>query len=224
MGQHHDVTFPNETEDYRAARDRLLDEEIALRRQAEKVAELRRALPLGGALKDAYVFQDLAGADVPIGELFTDVSPSLMVYGFMYRPGADACPACTSLLDALNGAAPHIARKLNLAVVAKETPDVLAAWSESRGWSNLRLLSSAGSSFNVDYRSEDDEGRQWPIINVFRKTGETIVHTWASELFFAAPEAGQHPRHADQIWPLWSVHDLTADGRPADWFPATRYD
>jgi predicted dithiol-disulfide oxidoreductase (DUF899 family) len=41
----HAHRFPNESAEYRAARDRLLEEEVALRRQAEKVARLRRDLP-----------------------------------------------------------------------------------------------------------------------------------------------------------------------------------
>ena len=61
MGQYHDLTFPNESSDYRAARDALLTEEIELRRQAEKVSSLRRTLPLGGTLKEDYVFQNLSG-------------------------------------------------------------------------------------------------------------------------------------------------------------------
>ena len=46
MGQYHNQTFPNENSDYRAARDALLTEELELRRQAEKVSAMRRALPL----------------------------------------------------------------------------------------------------------------------------------------------------------------------------------
>ena len=44
----HDVRFPNESEEYRTARDRLLTEEIELRRKTEAVAAMRRELPLGG--------------------------------------------------------------------------------------------------------------------------------------------------------------------------------
>jgi predicted dithiol-disulfide oxidoreductase (DUF899 family) len=47
-GRFHSIRFPNESDEYRAARDALLDEEIALRRQTEAVAEQRRQLPLGG--------------------------------------------------------------------------------------------------------------------------------------------------------------------------------
>ena len=40
--------FPNEKPAYRAARDKLLKQEITLRRQTEAVAAMRRKLPLGG--------------------------------------------------------------------------------------------------------------------------------------------------------------------------------
>ena len=42
------VRFPNESGEYREARDALLAEEIELRRHIERVAEQRRALPPGG--------------------------------------------------------------------------------------------------------------------------------------------------------------------------------
>jgi predicted dithiol-disulfide oxidoreductase (DUF899 family) len=45
--------FPNESADYRAARNALLEEEMALRRKIERLAVLRRALPPGGELKGA---------------------------------------------------------------------------------------------------------------------------------------------------------------------------
>ena len=83
MGQYHNLTFPNENSDYRAARDALLTEEIELRRQAEKVSALRRALPLGGALKEDYVFQNLSGEDMKLSELFSDKSSNLLIYSFM---------------------------------------------------------------------------------------------------------------------------------------------
>jgi predicted dithiol-disulfide oxidoreductase (DUF899 family) len=86
MGQYHDQTFPNESSDYRAARDALLTEEIELRRQTEKVAALRRSLPLGGALMEDYVFQNLSGEDTKLSELFTDKSTNLLIYSFMYKP------------------------------------------------------------------------------------------------------------------------------------------
>ena len=56
-------TFPGESAEYRDARDRLLRDEIALRRAIEAVAAARRALPPGGPVREDYVFQG-PGADV----------------------------------------------------------------------------------------------------------------------------------------------------------------
>ena len=224
MGQYHDLTFPNESSDYRVARDALLTEEIELRRQTEKVSALRRALPLGGALKEDYVFQNLSGDDVKLSELFSDKSPNLLIYGFMYKPGGDACPVCTSLLDGLNGSAPHIQQNLNFAVIGKASVEELKAWAKSRNWSNLTLLSSGETTFNLDYNAEDDEERQLMMMNVFRKSDDGIFHSWAYEFMYAPRGDEPDYRQRDQIWPLWSVFDLTLDGRPSDWFPAYSYD
>jgi predicted dithiol-disulfide oxidoreductase (DUF899 family) len=45
------VRMPNESAEYRAARNALLAEEIELRRHIERVAALRRALPPGGEVR-----------------------------------------------------------------------------------------------------------------------------------------------------------------------------
>ena len=49
------IAFPGESAEYRAARDRLLEQEIALRRATEAVATARRALPPGGLIPEDYV-------------------------------------------------------------------------------------------------------------------------------------------------------------------------
>ena len=179
---------------------------------------------MGGAVKEDYVFRNLSGGETKLSELFGGNSANLLIYSFMYKSGGNACPACTSLLDSLNGAAPHIKQNLNFAVIAKASVDELSTWAGARNWSNLTILSSGRTTYNLDYKSEDDEESQLPMMNVFRKSDDGIFHTWASEMFYAPNDDGQHPRHADQIWPLWSVYDLTPDGRPSDWFPSTSYD
>jgi predicted dithiol-disulfide oxidoreductase (DUF899 family) len=221
MGQFHDNRFPGESENYRAARDELLAAEMDLRKQVEAVAAMRRALPLGGALEQDYVFEEDTG-ETKLSDLFAPGKDSLFIYSFMYAPDGDACPACTSLLDALNGSAPHIRDKMNFAVVAKAPISQTGTWAQGRGWSNLRLLSSNGNSYNTDYGAERD-GAQLPAINIFQKTADGIFHTYNAELFYAPAEEGQHPRHADSIWPLWSVFDLTPEGRDG-WFPKYAYD
>ncbi|MFT5181853.1 MAG: putative dithiol-disulfide oxidoreductase (DUF899 family) [Alphaproteobacteria bacterium] len=226
MGQFHDNQFPGESEDYRTTRDNLLAAEMELRKQTETVAAMRRALPLGGQVTENYAFdEDVAGNGVQttISDLLAPGKDSLVLYSFMYAPGGDACPACNAILDALNGSAPHIGDRVNLAVVAKAPIAQIRSWAQTRGWDNLRLLSSNGNSYNTDYGAEIG-GSQLPAINVFRKTTDGIFHSYNAELLYAPSEEGQHPRHADTIWPLWSVFDLTPDGRGTDWFPRYSYD
>src|SRR5262249_47455008 len=98
----HDVRFPGESAEYRAARDRLLEAELALRRPIEAVGAERRALPPGGLVPQDYVF-DGEGGPAKLSELFGDKNV-LLLYGFMLGPDMErACPSCTSIIDALDG-------------------------------------------------------------------------------------------------------------------------
>ena len=226
MGKLHDKSYPGESGEYLEARDKLLEAEMELRQKAEEVAEMRRGLPTGGAIDQDYEFEECgSGAKLKMSELFADGKDSLIIYSLMYGTDAEkACPACTSLLDSLNGISPHVTDQTNFAVVAKSPADKIQAWADGRGWSNLRLLSSSENSFNEDYFAEDDEGNQWPCINVFTKSDGGVNHYWGAELFFAPGLDGMHPRHADPIWPLWNMFDLTPEGRPMEWFPKYSYE
>lgn len=220
--------FPNETRGYRRARERLLKAEIALRKQVETVAALRRKLSVGGVVPQDYVFEGvdpLTGIrSVRLSELFAPGRDTLILYSFMYGPAMmQACPSCTSIIDSLDGAAMHVSQRVNLAVVAKSPLQRILAFARERGWRHVQLLSSAGNSYNHDYHAEDADGKQWPILNVFVKRNGKIRHFWASELMFAKAEKGQHPRHVDMIWPLWNLLDLTPEGRGRDWNPRLSY-
>ena len=222
----HDNRFPNESDGYRSARDELLDLEITLRDQLERVAAARRALPLGGAVRENYTFHrpgaNGEAAPVKLSELFTPTSDSLLLYSFMYGPEMEhACPMCTSMLDGLNGLTPHILDRVNLAVVAKSPIERITAHAANRGWERLPLVSSAGTTYNHDYHGEDAGGAQIPAMNVFVKRDGEIRHFWNSELLYA--DVPGHPRHVDLIWPIWNLFDLTPEGRGESWFPKLAY-
>ena len=224
----HSQRFPGENAAYRKARDKLLEEEMALRRHTEAVAALRRKLPLGGKVPEDYVFEgvdELMGVrPVRLSELFAPGKDTLVIYSYMYGPNMERpCPMCTSMLDALEGNAHHILQRVNLAVVAKSPLPRILAFAQERGWRRLRLLSSAGNSYNRDYFGELEDGRQWPALNVFRRRDGAIHHFWGSELMFVPGEKGQEPRHVDFIWPLWNVLDATPEGRGKDWHPKLSY-
>jgi len=222
----HSVRFPNENTDYRAARDELLDAEVGLRRHIEQVAALRRRLPVGGAVPEDYVFEEGDPVRrVRLSELFQRPAASLLLYNFMYGPKMEkACPACTSFLDGLDGIAPHATQRVNLAIVAKSPIERIRAHARERGWRNLRLLSSAGNTFNRDYFGESPDESQNPLLHVFVRRGAVVHHFYTTELAFVPSEPGQHPRHIDQMWPLWQLFDLTPEGRGTDWFPRLRYE
>jgi len=225
------LRFPNESAEYRAKRDALQRSEVELRRRIEEVAALRRALPEGGEVPEDYVFEEGGTSlddtktvrKVKLSELFGD-KPTLVAYGFMYGPNvAKACPMCTAMLDGLNGNAPHITQRTNLVVIAMSPIARIRAHARERGWNYLRLLSSAGNSFNRDYHTETADGSQIPGMNVFVQRNGRIRHFWYPEMFGAKNELGQDPRHIDAIWPLWNVLDLTPEGRGADWRPKLAY-
>jgi predicted dithiol-disulfide oxidoreductase (DUF899 family) len=234
------IRFPGESAEYRTARDRLLERETELRRAMEAVAAARRALPPGGAVPEDYIFA-AAGPDgkaiqVRLSELFAPGKDSLVIYNFMFprgyggpRPGPASgetallpleegpCPSCTALLDQLDGAAGHVSRRLNLAVVAKTSLPRLLTFGKERGWRHLRLLSSAGNMYNRDYLGEDGEGWQMPMLNVFHRDGAMIRHFWGAELTYAPADPGQDHRSVGTLEPLWNLFDLTREGRPMDW-------
>jgi predicted dithiol-disulfide oxidoreductase (DUF899 family) len=240
------IKLPGESPDYRAARDRLLEREIELRRDMEAVAAARRALPSGGRVKSDYVFQGMGAdgeaRDVRLSELFAPGKDSLVIYSFMFprdpgdrtpgpREGETAllplaegrCPSCAAFLDQLHGAAEHASQHVNVVVVAKAPLPRVLAFARERGWRRLRLLSSAGNSYNADYFAETPDGAQRPMLTVFRRDTDVIRHFWSSELLYAPSDAGQEPRHVGTLEPLWNLFDLTPDGRPANWAEQFRY-
>jgi predicted dithiol-disulfide oxidoreductase (DUF899 family) len=229
---HSPVTFPGERPRYRIARNRLLIAERDLRKQVEQVARLRRKLPLGGAVPENYVFEEGAVSlvssktvrKVKLAELFQDGMDTLVLYSFMFGPEMkQACPMCTSFLDSLNGAAPHLRQRINLAVVAKSPISRIREFARQRGWNHLRLLSSAHNTYNHDYHGETADGGQLPALNVFVRRNGAIYHWYCTELLFAESERGQNERHIDMAWPLWNLLDFTPEGRGENWYPRLSY-
>jgi predicted dithiol-disulfide oxidoreductase (DUF899 family) len=232
------IEYPNETPEYREARDRLLERERDLRRAMESVAAELRALPQGGAVPEDYVFDgvDEQGkpAAVRMSELFRN-GDSLLLYNYMFPrnredqrakpargpfallPVEDSpCPSCTGLLDQWDAAMPHFeGLGGNLAVVARAPIEKVVAFGKDRGWKHLRLLSGAHNGFRRDYGGDDAEGNPWPVMTVFKKWPDgTIRFHWASELLYLPKDPGQDPRHLGTLEPIWTLFDLTPGGRP----------
>ncbi len=225
-----DTRLAKESKEYLSKREELRLLEIESMKLRERVAEARRKLPQGPAVKD-YEFvegpADLDAGDSPtrsvrLSELFTGSDRSLVIYHFMYgKRQTKPCPMCTLWIDGYNGVAHHIAQNLDFAIVAAADPPALREYARRRGWNNLRLLSAAeGSTFKYDLASEDSEGNQDSTISVFTRDADgTVRH------FYSA-----HPRMAtdikergiDLMTPVYNLMDLTPQGRGA-WYAKLEY-
>jgi predicted dithiol-disulfide oxidoreductase (DUF899 family) len=223
------VHFPGESNEYRHARNELLEREAELRRLNEQVAAQRRALPPGGLVREDYVFESAVdGSKVKLSELFAPGKNSLVIYNMMFprwpedpragAPGGETaklplveqpCPSCTSVVDGLEGAAFHLAERTNVVVIAKTSPGELGAYAQERGWRNLRLLSSRSNTFNRDYYAEGSEGVQRAVLHVFSRHEDGIRHHWTSEMTFKRGDTSS----LDPIWSIYGVLDLTLEGR-----------
>jgi predicted dithiol-disulfide oxidoreductase (DUF899 family) len=192
--------FKNESPEYRKAREKLLESEIALRQMTEDAVR-----------------------SVKMSELFAPGKDTLIVYNYMYGPSmAKPCVMCTSIVDGLDASAPHVTDRVNMVVVAKSPIERIMTEARRRGWKKVRLLSSSKNTYNRDYFGEGENGDQWPMANVFVKKDGAIHHTWGSELIDVKFPGGEG-RHVDIIWPLWNLLDWTPGGRGTDWHPKLEY-
>jgi len=146
----------------------LLQAEIALRRQEKRLPRSAvRCHPAASCRRTT----SSTGVDGPVrmSELFGD-KDTLYLYNFMYRPGEKGlalegpCPSCTSIIDAVDGAARHLTQAVAFAVVAKSRSSASARGADL-GWRFAPFLSSANNTFKRDYLAEDENemhGRSRP--------------------------------------------------------------
>jgi len=223
------MTSSKASANYEQARSELLKAEIALKEQVERVAAMRRALPLGKRVKD-YVFREgppdlsvntpTSFFDTSLSELFRPGKDTLIVDHLMFAPDDDrACPMCSMWADGYNAVAQHVNDKTNFVLVARAEIGKLRDWARARGWTKIRLLSSRDNTFNHDMDVEEDAASQKPAVSVFVRKGEDeIYHSYT----ITAQPAPDQSRGIDPYSPVWNLFDLLPEGRE-DWFPQHFY-
>jgi predicted dithiol-disulfide oxidoreductase (DUF899 family) len=205
-----ELRYPNESREYRKAREALLEDEQKLVDRVKALAAKRRALPPGGQLKEDYVFQwandGKVGQSVRFSELFGDKS-TLLLYSFMFGPNWDnPCPSCTSLVDGFDRTWYQVSRHAAFACIAKAPAARINAWASQREWSQIPLLSGFESTYQADYKCQgDSDDMQLPVMHVFRKQDGKILHFWGTESMM---------NHVDTVWAYWNLMDFTPEGRP----------
>jgi predicted dithiol-disulfide oxidoreductase (DUF899 family) len=214
------IHFPNESAEYRTARNALLAEEIELRRHIERVAAERRALPLGGEIPRDFEFVCETGP-LRLSALFGD-KDTLMIYSMMYGPQRKTpCPMCTSFLSAWNGTAANLRERCAMAVTARSPIERLVEYKKQRGFHNLTFVSDLSGDFTRTYVSANDE--DVPGFSVFSRRDGTVRHFYSAEMSGEMADPGQDPRGAPDPDPLWQMLDMTPEGRGTDWYPKLDY-
>ena len=215
------LTRLNESSDYRQKREELRGAELDLADHVERVAALRRGLPVDTNVDDYNLIDVSSGEQVRLSELFTAPNRALVVYHLMFgKAQTQPCPLCTMWVDGYNGIAAHVEQNIDFAVVAAAEPSAIDAHAKSRGWNNLRLLSAGDSSFKFDLGSEDVDGTQTEWVSVFSLgPDDSVRHVYSKG---ARMSDDRRERGIDLLSPVWHLLDLTPGGR-ADWYPSLSY-
>jgi predicted dithiol-disulfide oxidoreductase (DUF899 family) len=220
LARQNNVRFPNESDEYRQARNALLAEEIELRRHIERVAEQRRRLPPGGEVTGQYRFQGESGP-AGLADMFGDKN-TLVIYSYMFGPQRERpCPMCTSVMGAFEAKARDLEQRVALAMTARSPIERLIAAKKERGWTRLKVYSDGDGDFTRDYVSPEDADTA--AYNVFTRRDGRIRHFWAGEMYAVTSDPGQDPRGAPDFDPLWTILDTTPEGRGKDWYPRLSY-
>ena len=215
-------SLANESPEYRKLRAELLEAEVALQEQRERVAALRRTLPGDTTVEDQAFeeIQDGVRRPVRLSELFERPGDTLVLLHFMYgKKQQTPCPMCTLWADGYDGIVPHLRQRASFAVLVAGDAGDFSAYARECGWRHLRIVSAAGSDLKGQLGFEDEDGAQWPGASVFRRQGDgALLHTYSVS---ASPQPGMY-RGMDLLSPLWNFLDLTPEGR-GDFMPKRQY-
>jgi predicted dithiol-disulfide oxidoreductase (DUF899 family) len=136
-------------EEWKAARDELLERENEHAERSEKLMKQRQELPWVPVEKE-YTFDTDAGPKT-LADLF-DGRSQLLAYNIMFGPSYEgACPGCSNLADHLDGALVHMNnRDVTLMAFSRAPKEKLRAYKQRMGW-EFPYVSTHGTDFAFDY-------------------------------------------------------------------------
>lgn len=187
-------------EEWRAARDELLEREKALTRARDEVAALRRRLPMVHVRQD-HVFD---GPDGPVRliDLF-EGRRQLIVHHFVLPAGsARGWEGCAMLVDNMGHPAHLNARDTTRVLVSPSPLSEITPFRERMGWTEP-WYSSHGTTFTDEM---DDDRGSGAGLSVFLRTGGQVYRTYHTTR-----------RGVEELGTHWSYLDLTPMGRQELW-------
>ena len=165
----------NESPQHRKRRAELLEAEIALKDQMERVSQLRRELGPGTPLETDWMLQvgpdDLDSDAVPrkvkLSELFGEHDTLLLMHFMFGGSQKQLCPMCSMWADGYDAVVKHLSRRVAFAVEGRL--ETFRSFARERAWGRFRIVSSAGSSLKDDLGMQTPEGGQLPGVSVFSR-------------------------------------------------------
>jgi predicted dithiol-disulfide oxidoreductase (DUF899 family) len=189
------------SQEWQAAREKLLVKEKQHTRARDALAAERRRMPWTAVEKD-YRFD---GPDGPASLLDVfEGRRQLIVYRFCFEPGVarwpeSGCPGCSFLADQVAHLAHLNARDTTLAFVSRAPQPDIERWKARMGWTMpwYTLTDDFDKDFGVD---------EWHGTNAFTREGDDIFRTYFID-----------SRGDEAMGSTWSYLDMTALGRQEEW-------
>ena len=189
------------TQEWEAARQRLLVKEKELTRARDAMAAERRRMPWLAVQKD-YVFDGPTGK-MSLPDLF-EGRRQLVVYRAFFEPGVDgwpghACRGCSLVADQVAHVAHLNARDTTLMFVSRAPQPDIARVKARMGWTMpwYTITDDFDADFGVD---------EWHGTNAFFRDGDQVFRT-----YFV------NNRGDEALGSTWSYLDITALGRQEAW-------
>lgn len=184
-------------QEWRAAQDRIKEQEKELTRAHDRLAAERRRAPWM-AVDKAYSFEGESGT-VSLSDLFEGRKQLIVYHHMLKADDPHPCPGCCMVGDQI----PHLAhlhqRDTTLAFVSRAPLDQILALRSRMGWSMPWY--STLDSFNPDFNVDDGFG-----FNVFIRHEGGIFRTYFTS-----------NRGAETLGTVWTLLDLTPMGRGEKW-------
>jgi predicted dithiol-disulfide oxidoreductase (DUF899 family) len=205
-------------EEFEAAREALLSEEKAVTHARDALAAKRRSMPAVRVDQD-YKFETADG-EVGLADLF-EGRRQLIVYHFMYAPGATVgCSGCSFLIDNLGHLAHLHARDTAFVVASRASLADTAAFRARMGWTHVPWV-SCSEEFARDLGAHTDAGDR-PTISVYLRDGDDVLHTYTTqdrggEMFIGTyhwldvTALGRQEEGLDYPQQWWRLHDEYAN-------------
>jgi len=87
----------------------------------------------------------------------------------------------------------------------------------------VKLYSDVNGADSRDFGAIADDGGDDPAFQVFTRRDGTIRHFYAAEMGFPTADPCQDPRGAPDLMPIWTILDMTPEGRDPHWYPKLDY-